>query len=150
SVCALGRRGPKPGAEACGRRIMQEPCYRIKDVAAGEEAAEYLRVVAVQPLAAELDRVLSRDHGESIANLRALEHFVDIRLQEKGPAKREVGGEAHGFIRRYVGFCRGTRTVFARKTYVALIHFFGGNSAEDVGVHGIDLGRALGSVGRIA
>ncbi|SRR5260221_2226105 len=129
---------------------MQEAEHGVKDISAGKEAAEDLRVVAVQPFAAKLYGVLSGEHRKGIANLDALERFINARLEEERLAETERGAEPHSGIGRNLGVHRGTGTILAGETYVRFIHTPGRNRAEKIEVDGIDLGRTFNAVGGIA
>src|SRR5262249_24451098 len=75
------RRGRAKARSSRGRRgVMQEAQYRIKNVAAREEPAEYLGIVAVQPLAPEFHRMLAGQDGEVVPQLDPLEDLIDLRF----------------------------------------------------------------------
>ena len=79
-------------AESAGRRrrgVAQEAGDAVEEVASLEEAAEHLRVVGVQPLAAGFDRVPAGHDREVVLQLEALHQLVDVRRQEERIAKAE-------------------------------------------------------------
>src|SRR5262249_33887031 len=134
SVRTLGRcwTEPRPGA---GRRgVVQETKDRIKDIAPGEEPAEHLRIVAVQPIPSELDGMLARKDGEVVSHLNAFKHLVNLRFEEEGSAKAEGGSESHGSIGGHIGCDCRARPVFARKAEMAFIHLFRRYRGEHVEV----------------
>src|SRR5262249_35161334 len=134
-----------------GRRgVMQKAQHGIKYVAAGEKPAEYLGIVAVQPLAPEFHRMLAGQDREVVSQLNTFEDLIDLRFEEEGRAKTESRGEAHGSVCRHIGRHRRARTVLPRKAEVALIHLPGRDGSEDIQVDGIDLGRSFDAVGRIS
>src|SRR5215472_9777842 len=104
---------------------MQEAQHGIKYVASRKEPAEYLGVVAVQELAPELDSVFTRQNGEVVPDLIALEHLIYLRFKKERGAKAECGGESHGCIRWHIGRHGRTWPVFACKAEVAFVHLSG-------------------------
>src|SRR5947208_3191822 len=125
---------------------MQETEHRIKDVAAGEEAAEDLRVVAVQPVAAELDRVLASDDGIVVSELAAPESLVDRGLEEERIAEAEGGSKAGRRISGQVRGSRHARTPFAVVAEVGFIQLPRCYRGEQVYVVSLDLRRPLSAV----
>ena len=70
-------------------RVVQESDNRVENVAALEESAEDLRVVAVQELSTELNGVISGDDGEVVAHLSTLEYFINIRSKKEWISETE-------------------------------------------------------------
>src|SRR5919107_1004509 len=95
AASVAGPEGPAPGvgaeagAEGGGRGVAQEARHAVEDVAPLEEAAEDLRVAAVQPLAAELRRVVAGDDRDVVLELRAPEGLVHVGAEEEGVAEAE-------------------------------------------------------------
>ena len=56
---------------------MHEAGDAVKNVTAGEKAAEDLRIATMNPLAAELPSVLALNDREIVANIVAPEDFVN-------------------------------------------------------------------------
>src|SRR5262245_36948014 len=100
---------------------MQEARDAVEDVTAFEEAAEDLGVVAVRPIASQLDRVVAGDDREVVAYLEALEEFVNIRSQEERVAETKRCGEAHRSVGGHIRFGCRPRTVFAEVSDVKLV-----------------------------
>src|ERR1700687_1266622 len=95
AIRAFCRRWPEARSERFRRCIAQEACHAVKDVTPGEEAAEDLRIYAVQPFAAELPIVFAGDNREAIAQIGAPENFVYRRFQKKRLAESERRPELH-------------------------------------------------------
>src|SRR6266508_814862 len=134
--------GPKPGP-----RLARDA---VEDVAAVEEAAEDLRVVAVRPIASRLDRMVAGDDREVVAYLEALEEFVNIRPQEERVAETERRGEAHRRVGGHVRLGGRARTVFAEVSDVKLVQLGRRKRRENVGVEGVNLAWAFSAVRRRA
>ena len=110
-----------------------------------------MRVVAAQPLAAELRRVITGDDGEVVFDLRAPEGLVNVRAEEEGVAEAERGltraeEAAHrrvgGDVRR-----RGlARALLSSVGEVELVDLRRRNGREEVCVEGVNLRRAFGAV----
>ncbi len=82
---------------------MQKIVYTVEDVAAGEESAEDLGVVRVQPVAAKLEIMFSVNNGEIVAELRAPNRFVNVWIEEERIAESEGGPESHSCVRWNLG-----------------------------------------------
>src|SRR5579864_3618297 len=129
---------------------MQESQHRIKNIAAGEKPSKNLAIVAVQPFAAELYRVLSGEDGKIVPQLIPLEGLVDLRFEKERRAKAECGRKPHRGIGGHIGSNRRARTVFTREAEMRFIDLPGRDRGKHVGVDGIDLGRSFDTVGRVA
>jgi hypothetical protein len=55
---------------------VHEASHVIEDVSAIEKSAKHLRVDAVQPLSAKLERMRAMDDREVVSGIRMPEHFV--------------------------------------------------------------------------
>src|SRR5581483_6338765 len=148
---AATRRGRTEAAGRRRRRVAQEAGHAVEDVAAGEETAEHLAVVAVQPLAAELDVVLAGEDGVVVTDLRAPEQLINRGLQEERRSETERGGESHRGVSRNIRIDRGAAAVFARVAEVPFVDLRLGDGGEQVEVEAVDeRRRAFDAVGRVA
>src|SRR5262249_48937554 len=98
AVGTLRRGWSKSDPHRARRGEVHESGDAVKDIAARKEAAEDLLVVSVQPLAAELESVLSADNRNAVSEIMAVKQLVHRGLQEKRLAKAEIGGKAHGCV----------------------------------------------------
>ena len=81
----------------------------------------------MHPLAAELDRVCPMNDRKVIAELRAPEDFVDIRLKEERVAEAKCGPKAHRRIGWNIGLGSRSGTFFSRIREVQPVNLGGRN-----------------------
>src|SRR5437667_11964622 len=125
---------------------MHEAYSVIEKVKSLKKSPENLSVIAVQPLAAGLDRVLAVNDGEVVPCIGAPEDFVYIGLKEKGLTEPE--SEARWAVYRAdirvwhgSGIGRVSRPIFASVGKMRLVEFAARNGAEPVRIDCLDFLR---------
>src|SRR5262249_14484985 len=89
-------------ARSCRGGIAKKAHHAVKQVPALKKPAKHLRVVRVQPLAAEFHRVTAGHDGEVVPDLYPLHQLVDVWFKEERMAKPECRAESHRGVRRHV------------------------------------------------
>src|SRR5262249_12753864 len=127
--------------------IVEKPGYAVKNIAAGKEAAEDLRVAAVNPLATELKSMLTVNERQAVTNVGAPEDFVNGRLKEEWLTETESCAKAHRGVGNGVLVDGVTGTILARVRKMRFVELGRRDGAIPVAVGDLNFGGAFDAVG---
>src|SRR5207245_8923692 len=111
----------------------------IEDVPTCKEATKNLIVQGVQPLAANLNGVVTVNDREIVLRVRAPEQFVNRWIQEERVSKAKRRRESHGCVSRHIWGSGIARSQLTRVREVSFVQLRCGNGAEQIEVKVVDL-----------
>ena len=101
----------------------------------------------MQPLAADLNGVVTMNDRKTVLHVSTPQQFVNRWIQKERVTKSKRRPEPHRSVSRHVRRSGITRAQLARIRKMRLVHLVCSDGAEEIYVEVVDLGRTLNAIG---